>query len=128
MDTLKVFYDGKCHLCFREVMHYKKRDSKNVLELIDISHSTFNAADYGLDEDQVNLHMHAMDASQNVYKGVDSFVEIWRRIPPYSLLISIVNNSLLRPGFNLSYEVFARYIRPRLPKRQCDDDACQVHL
>lgn len=126
LTKLKVFYDGACHLCYREVQHYKKKDKRNLLEIIDISSTNFCASDYGLDETSVNLHLHSLDESGNVYKGVDCFIEIWKRIPNYKWIIPAFESKLTRPIIDKSYDIFARKIRPRLPKRKCESGSCKL--
>jgi len=124
MKPLKVFYDGACVLCHKEIMHYKKQDDWDLLDLIDISAPGFKASDYGLIDEKVKLHMHSIDSNGTVFTGVDTFIEIWRRVPPYTLLIPFFRNKYLRPGINVSYNIFAKHIRPRLPKRDCENGAC----
>ena len=128
MEKLTVFYDGACHLCHREVVHYKKKDSKSLLNLVDISQTDFNAHDFGLDPEDVQINMHSKSENGEVFKGVDTFIEIWKRIPPFHLLIPIFENHWLRPTINFGYKVFAVHIRPRLPKRKCEDGACEIKL
>lgn len=127
METLSVLYDGSCHLCFREIQHYKKKDHKNLLNAVDITAKDFKASDFNLNTDRVNTHIHGIDSSGNVFKGIDCFIEIWRRVPPYSRLIPLFENKLFRPIANKSYDVFARHIRPRLPKRKCDNGNCSIN-
>ncbi len=126
MDKLNLLYDGACVVCNKEVMHYLKLDKDKLIEPVDISAANFNAKDFGLTSEAVNLHMHAIDSHGVVYKGVDSFIQIWKRIPKYSFLIPIFENKFLRPTIDFGYEIFARHIRPRLPKRNCEDGTCSL--
>ena len=70
--------------------------------------------------------MHTQNEEGQVFTGVDSFIEIWKRIPPYDYLIPVFENRNLRPFINNGYDFFARQIRPRLPKRNCDNDNCSL--
>ena len=129
MEKITVLYDGKCPLCYKEIIHYKKKDVNNLLICIDIAHSDFNIKDYkGLNMEEVNLKLHAITESGEVYTGIDTFVEIWKRIPNFSFFISLVNNPILRPAFDVFYIIFARHIRPKLPKRGCDSGSCELKL
>lgn len=119
MKTLKILYDGRCHICYKEIQMYKKRDKKNLLVLIDITQDGFDASDYGLTEKEVNDYLYTIDDSGEMYKGVDSFIEIWKRVPPYHRLIPLFNNFIIKPPVKIGYHVFAMYIRPNLPKRSC---------
>jgi len=126
MNQLKVFYDGQCNLCFREIRHYRKKDKNKLLKTIDISASNFNAAKFGLDPNEVKINMHSIDENGTVFVGVDTFAEIWKRISPYNKLAFILESHTLRPVFDLGYKFFAYQIRPRLPRRKCDNDNCEI--
>jgi predicted DCC family thiol-disulfide oxidoreductase YuxK len=126
MNELKILYDGKCHLCFKEIQHYLKKDQIGLLKGIDISDPKFDAAEFNLTEEQVNLELYSIDAEGNKYKAIDTFLEIWKRVPPYQYAIPIINQRLMRKGFDLAYFVFSRYIRPKLPKRKCGHGYCEV--
>lgn len=128
MNSLTVFYDGKCHLCFREIKHYHKLDKNKRLRLIDISADNFNADEWGLEGKPIEVSIHAIDETGVVFCGVDTFAEIWKRISPYDSLAFILESKTLRPLFNVGYKLFAKQIRPRLPKRKCDNQSCEVLL
>ncbi len=122
--SLKILFDGACRVCHKEVSHYADLDKESQLELVDISSENFNASEFGLCNRAVNLHMHAIDEQGKVYVGIDSFIEIWKRLPRYKILIPVFENKYLRPSLNKGYDIFAHHIRPRLPKRGCDDSVC----
>lgn len=124
MDKLTIFYDGGCIACDTEINHYKKIDQRGLLEIIDITSPEFTAEDYKLDSKLVNESMHTIDSNGNIYKGVDSFIQIWSRIPRYRFLKRVAQINTLRPLFDLGYKGFARYIRPRLPKKSCNNGMC----
>jgi predicted DCC family thiol-disulfide oxidoreductase YuxK len=124
MSELKIFFDGKCVVCDAEINHYLKLDSDKNLKAIDITSPSFSANDYGLDDKEIHIHMHAIDDKGNIYTGVDSFREIWRRLPYYNKLVPLSEVDILKPAYNLGYSIFAKYIRPNLPKKKCDSDYC----
>ena len=127
MEKLKIFYDGKCHLCYQEITHYLKLDKKDLLTGVDIADTDFDASFYDLDQTEVNIHMHAADESGRIYKGIDAFIEIWKRLPLYSPLVKIVGSKFLRPVSDIAYDFFAKKIRPNLPKRKCASGACSIN-
>ncbi len=120
MNKLKVLYDGECYVCYAEMKQYKIFDKKNKIEMVNIKDSQFDAHHYGLKDEEVNLHMHAIDEEGNVFKGVDSFIEIWKRIPIFTPFSVLMNNKLVKPFFKINYYLFAKYIRKKLPKRKCE--------
>lgn len=125
MNKLTVFYDGSCIACDTEINHYKKIDRLGLLEIVDITSPTFSVEEYKLDSKLVNESMHTVDANGNVYRGVDSFIQIWARIPSYHFFKSVAQIKPLRPFFDLCYKGFARHIRPRLPKKSLSKKSMQ---
>ncbi len=79
---LRVFFDGQCPLCRREIKHYLTLDHQEHLLPVDIAAPDFQAQYYGLDPQHVQRVMHAMDASGRVYTQVDAFVAIWQGVKP----------------------------------------------
>lgn len=122
----KVYFDGACHLCSREMDHYRKKDTQNLFEFIDITAPSFSAAKEGLDPKQVNLEMHVRDSAGNLHTGVNAFIEIWRIMPGYEWMSKASSLPLIHPALKVGYFCFAR-LRPYLPKRKsnhCDSGTC----
>lgn len=125
-QPVTVYFDGACHLCSREIEHYRSKDKTGTLCFVDISHPSFDAPSVGLDRHLVQKFMHIRLPDGTIVTGVDAFVAIWNVLPGYSGLSRVaklpVVNLLLRGG----YHCFAA-IRPYLPKRhraECTDGSC----
>lgn len=129
MDSkLMIFFDGACHLCSREMEHYKIKKHEGRLEFVDISDPLFAAEKFGLDRKQVQKFMHAKDESGRIFTGVDAFIQIWKRLPSFGLAVRLAENGFIRPIMDVGYHAFAK-IRPYLPQRSrrlCDDGSCNT--
>lgn len=123
---LAVYFDGACHLCSREVAHYQRIDLRGALAPVDIAAPDFDAAALGLDPVAVNRALHVRLPTGELRTGVDAFVEIWRRLPSYRWLARVASVPVLRPLLDTGYWVFARIIRPALPKRRCAGGTCRA--
>lgn len=126
---LKVYFDGACHLCSREVEHYKRRDQNRRIDWIDIAHPEFDAGAEGLDADRIQRAMHVRSLSNGgLYTGVDGFIEIWKVLPGMSVFALLLDWSPVRMIARMGYAVFAR-LRVYLPKRKqmylCSDGVCR---
>jgi predicted DCC family thiol-disulfide oxidoreductase YuxK len=119
-----VYFDGACHLCSREIEHYRKRDAGRRIKYVDISRSSFDAAREGLDPMRVQKELHVRLADGTVRTGVAAFAALWDVLPGYGWLARISRHWLATPVLNASYRAFAT-VRPYLPKRSgTDGDAC----
>jgi predicted DCC family thiol-disulfide oxidoreductase YuxK len=122
---LIIYYDGLCHLCSREINHYRHRTDDSV-QYVDIMQEDFDPELHGVDAKAVHKTMHArLDGELN--KGVDAFLAIWSVVPGYRWLNRIVS----LPGiYHLAkpiYSFFA-WLRPYLPRRKaaCETGSCKV--
>ena len=114
-----VYYDGACHLCSREMKHYKKKDKEKKLLFVDITGKDFDAKKEGLDPKRVNERMHVRDEKGNLKEGVDAFASIWKTLENNKILIFLVKTEPFRFFAKVLYALFAK-IRTYLPKKkQC---------
>ncbi len=120
-NRIKIFVDGNCIVCDREISHYKKI-APDLFDLIDISNPQFNAADFQLDPIAVDRYLHVLLPDGHLAVGIDSFLAIWKALEPrhrfFGLLRRIIAFPLIRPFADIFYWIFARVIRPRLPKKR----------
>ena len=129
-----MYYDGECHLCSREVDHYRKVDRTKQLAFVDISSPDFDAVAVGLDPQAVVGSLHVRTAEGQVVDGVDAFIAIWKSLPQYNWLARIVEKQPVHRLAEFGYAIFAR-VRPFLPKRikpaseggaNCDSGTCKL--
>ncbi|HUO08688.1 MAG TPA: DUF393 domain-containing protein [Phycisphaerae bacterium] len=123
---LRVFYDGACPVCSREVGVYRKRDAAGRIEWVDIAAAGFDARGYGLDERRVREVMHARTADGRVVTEVGAFVEIWRALPGSwwtGFLLGILRVPGVMWAAGVCYRGFARN-RHRLTRRCAE--SCEV--
>lgn len=120
-QKLKVYYDGLCVLCSKEMDHYKRQKGAESIIFLDICSKDFNATDEGVDPIQVHKIMHVRRTDGSLATKVDAFIEIWNVLPKYNLAAQIAKNRLVRTGLDLGYSVFAK-VRPYLPRNKTTDN------
>lgn len=118
---LKVYYDGLCMVCNKEITHYRKQAGSETIEFINICAPGFNAVAENLDPLQVHKVMHVRRLDGSLATRVEAFIEIWKTLPRYKRLAKIAENSIVRSGLDLGYTCFAK-IRPWLPRYRSSDD------
>lgn len=124
----KVYYDGLCRLCSKEIDHYRKLKGSEKLEFIDITDPSFDASKEGVDPVRVHKVMHVRRADGSLATEVDAFIEIWRHLPKYQWAYKLAQNFALRSALDLFYVLFAT-VRPYLPKKKRDCESspyCEV--
>lgn len=124
-EKLKVYYDGQCPLCSREIDHYRNKDTYQRLSFIDITQASFNAELEGLDPKKIHSVFHIKTPTNKVLTGVDGFVAIWNELEIWRPMAIAATSKLGAPIFKWVYSLFAM-ARPYLPKKDCKEGSCQV--
>ena len=76
--TFRVFYDGECPLCAREIALIRRLDrGRGRVDLVDLAEADFEAADFGLDQDTIEARIHGQWPDGRIVEGVDVFVALY---------------------------------------------------
>lgn len=116
---LTVFYDGLCHLCSREIKHYRgMRGAENIV-FVDITGPGFSAKDEGLDPVEVHKSFHVRDRDGRIVSGVDAFICIWDELEVLRFLAPVARWFPVHTLLKVLYGAFA-LVRPLLPRKSCE--------
>ena len=103
MRLTKVFYDGKCGLCSKEINYYKRIAPKNIFEWHDIATNPKILSEIKVSQYDALMYLHATDQKSNLKIGVDAFILIWAQIKYWKIL-----------SIKITYKLFAIYRFKRL--------------
>jgi predicted DCC family thiol-disulfide oxidoreductase YuxK len=118
-NKVQVYYDGLCHLCSREIDHYRKQNGSDQIEFVDITAPDFNPIESGLDPVRVHREMHVRKSDGSLAVGVDAFIAIWEILPRYQFAARMGRKAIPHALLTGGYKVFAR-VRPYLPRKKSD--------
>jgi predicted DCC family thiol-disulfide oxidoreductase YuxK len=118
----RLFYDGECPLCRREVAHYRRLDRVGRVEWIDITREPEVLAEQGIDSMTAMQRLHAIDEHGRVVSGVAAFVTVWRHLPGFRHLAWLVGRLALTP---LLERIYSRFAAWRF-RRRCAAGVCQT--
>ena len=121
--VIKVYFDGLCKVCRKEIDHYRKQRGADHIEFIDICHPSFSATDQALDPKQIHRIMHVRRQDGSLATRVDAFIEIWCLLPRYHWLAKLAKKKFVKSALELGYTFFT-FLRPYLPRSASADD-CQ---
>ncbi|MBN8554762.1 MAG: DUF393 domain-containing protein [Deltaproteobacteria bacterium] len=115
---LKVFYDGHCPICSREIKHLKKQEGAERISFIDFTDHSFDAAKENLDSEEIHKKIHGvLLVDGKIITGMDTLIAIWKRIPRYHWLGVFASIPGIHFMFRIGYAVFSKF-RPRLQKKK----------
>ena len=76
---MKIFYDGKCSLCLKEINYYKSIIADSHIEWLDIA--TYpELLQNNITQQEALLFFHVIDSKGDVKIGLDGFICIWEKI------------------------------------------------
>lgn len=117
---IRVFYDGKCGLCRREIAHYQRIAPIGVFTWVDIAVTPepFAALGYAVHDGLRALHV--LDEAGKMHIAVDAFIVIWQHLPRWRLLAVIAKLPIIHFAASRFYSVFAAWRFKKLGYHQCE--------
>ncbi len=109
-SSCKVFYDGSCPLCKREISLYSRLDKEKEIEWLDVSQSETFIPD-GMTRDRLLSRIHLLDSEGKLQIGASAFFLIWKKIPGWKWLGNMKKYKFVFHSAELIYEIFL-IVRP----------------
>jgi len=117
-----MFYDGGCPLCSREVNHYRRLDTANRIDWIDINQDQTLLWAFGIPFQTAMERLHVLYRDGRVLTGAYAFAAIWSELPYYHVLASLLR---IRGALTILDKFYNRFARWRFIRR-CQTGACSV--
>lgn len=123
---LRLFFDGACPLCSREVAALKRLDrGRGRLEFVDIAQPGFEAAGYGIEHERLMAKMHAQLSDGTWVEGMEVFRRAYAAVG-LGWFLAPTGWPLLRPLFDAAYRWFARNRLRLTGRRRCEAGECGI--
>ena len=103
MRLTKVFYDGKCGLCSKEINYYKRVAPKNIFEWHDIASNPEKLKELHVSQYDALMYLHAIDQKSNLKIGVDAFILIWGHLKHWKILSIFVRTPIIYSIAKITY-------------------------
>jgi predicted DCC family thiol-disulfide oxidoreductase YuxK len=111
IHKIKIWYDGSCPLCTREITLMRKLDKSSAITFIDI---ISNREHCPVDRATLLARFHAEEDGQ-LLSGAAAFAAMWRAIPLLRPVGLAARNRWLLAGLERVYIFFLRH-RPKLQR------------
>lgn len=112
MSAVKVWYDGACPLCLREIAVMRRLDKRGRISFIDVAAGADPSCP--VDRAQLLARFHA-DEDGVIHDGAAAFAAMWRAIPLLRPLGLAARNRHVLRVLEALYIRFLR-LRPRLQR------------
>lgn len=104
---IRVFYDGQCGMCSKEINHYKKISPQGIFDWVDITKTPERLCEIHLNFQEAMKSFHVLDHCDKLHTGVDGFKVIWSELPSWKWLARFID----LPGIHFisrkAYRIFA---------------------
>ena len=107
---VKVFYDGACPICQREIGYYQTCRGAEAIDWVDVSGADALRLPASLDQETALARFHVQTETGKVLDGAAAFVALWGRLERFRLLEKLLNN---RPTLWLLNQVYALLLKVR---------------
>ena len=109
---VKVWYDGACPLCLREIALMRRLDRRGAITFIDVAEGSDQSCP--VDRAQLLARFHAEEEGV-IHSGAAAFAAMWRAIP---LLRPLGLAARWSPVLRLLEAAYVRFlkVRPRLQR------------
>tara|TARA_R110000787_G_scaffold69621_8_gene154870 strand:- start:120 stop:521 length:402 start_codon:yes stop_codon:yes gene_type:complete len=111
----KIFYDGGCPLCSREIAFYQRRQGATNIDWVDISHAPEGDIAPGLSKDRALARFHLLLPDGQLVSGGAAFAHLWAALPGFRPLGKAFLSRPLAGIIDRAYDLFLK-IRPRLQR------------
>jgi predicted DCC family thiol-disulfide oxidoreductase YuxK len=125
INQLKVYYDGACPICSREMHWLKARAKPELISFVDFSSSDFVNSDSPLTRDDLMREIHAVDSQGQILRGMEVFRAVYCLIG-LGWLMAPTGWRGFRGLFDFLYSWFARN-RLRMTGRRSGSKCCSTH-
>ncbi|MEO0689523.1 MAG: DUF393 domain-containing protein [Pseudomonadota bacterium] len=112
MSAVKVWFDGACPLCQREIALMKRLDKTRAITFIDVSENADPSCP--IDQNELLARFHAEEKGV-VLSGAAAFAAMWRAIPGLRPLGLLARNKWVLAALERLYLLFLK-VRPRLQR------------
>jgi len=110
--SLKIWYDGACPLCLREIALMRRLDKRGAIDFVDVAEGADPSCP--IDQRELLARFHA-EENGVIVSGAAAFAAMWRAIPVLRPLGLLARNALVLIALEAAYLRFLK-IRPRLQR------------
>ncbi len=112
--TKIIIFDNRCRLCSKEIGYYQSVSGSDAFLWCDLHEESNLLERYNISREEALMALHAINEQGHIYKGVDAFLVIWRELPYWRVLASIINFPIIYPLAKVAYKLFANWRYHRL--------------
>jgi len=107
----RVFFDGACPICSREIGFYRGRRGAERIDWVDVSSPVSAELPPGLDRSTLLARFHVIGSNGCVRDGAEAFVALWSELPGFRWAARIAGTRPVLPILERLYLIFLKFRR-----------------
>ena len=116
MTRLRVFFDGACAACSKEIALYQRADRQQAIEWQDVAQESA-AISLPLPRETLLRRFHVQRPDGEMVSGARAFIEVWAALPGWRWIARFCRIPGVPSLLEVSYRIFLK-LRPTLQKLQ----------
>ena len=112
---MKVYYNKSCSICRAEINLYKKQNIQEI-EWIDITNNIIAEKNTSKNSSTLLRRLHVEENGQ-VFSGAKAFLLVWKKIPKYKFLYTVLKLPIIFNRFSWFYEIIAFFLYQKNKKQ-----------
>jgi predicted DCC family thiol-disulfide oxidoreductase YuxK len=112
---IKVFFDGKCGLCSKEINYYIKIAPSGIFDWQDINLLNDGFVNRDIKISDALKILHVIDNNNKLHLGIDAFIVIWNNLAYWKILAKVFSTPVIKQIADLVYTKFANWRFNKLP-------------
>ena len=105
---IKVFYDGKCNICKKEINIYSKIDKNKNFDWVNIHKNTKEIKNTGLSKEELLSVLHIQTQTGSIMKGVEAFGYMWSKFKYLKILSIAIKFKPINMFANFLYKLWLK--------------------
>jgi predicted DCC family thiol-disulfide oxidoreductase YuxK len=111
----RVFFDGACPLCAREIEFYQKQEGASGIAWVDVSRTNATDLPDGLSRQDALARFHVQTNNGELVDGAAAFAHLWSALPRFQLAGKLARTAPVLWGLEHLYNLFLP-LRPYLQR------------
>ncbi len=108
METLTIYFDGRCPLCLAEIHVLRARNRRGLLRFVDVTAQDYCESSHGVSCNAALANIHARLGDHTLLRGPAVFAEAHRRAG-LTRSAWLLSRPALQPLLAFAYRQFARH-------------------
>lgn len=116
MTRLRVFFDGACPACSKEIALYQRADRQQAIDWLDVAQAS-GGLSLPLPQETLLKRFHVQRPDGEMVSGARAFIEVWAALPGWRWLARLCRVPGVPSLLEVGYRIFLK-LRPTLQKLQ----------